>query len=753
MIVVAALLLTMVASQGAGRVDDQLKEGGWTVPGTGPDVLDRALKSGRFAGLGATMVVLVVQDTQHTAADPEFAARVGGVVNRVAGDEALSVSSWVGYTSGPNVAPMYLGEDQATALTGLGLSLDETEAISVVDTLQGALEEEYSGDGLNVWLVSQTALLGEINNELAESLTQAELIAFPLLLIVLFFLFRSVAAVLVSLMSTVVAILVSMSVVYLITRHVDLSVFTANAVTMLGLGVGVDYSLFIIRRFQTELAQGRDAVAALKVVRATSVRTVLVSGATVIAATSALFFVPLMIIRSIALGIIVAVALSMVVNSIVVPAILEVLGKRIEWLSIARHFKPIDDSVGGTPGGGGGGANFNRAASAVLKRPGTLLLGGAAVILLAASPAGGLATFSPDARIVGEETAVRQGYEAIFEQFGGGLASPIRVMVEAEDGLASLDSAALLELVTEFEAIDGVDSVTSPLATLSMLDQAEPLAAVGGPAVAALPSDVRLALDSQLSADGQAMLIDLRVDDWPSGDLAIDAHAVVEEIAEETDIPGVKISIGGETAFGVVPNREISQSIPRVLAMMLLIIFGLLLIAFRSLLIPVLAVIFNLASVGSTYGIIVLVFQRGWGADLMHFQDLGYIQNFVPVLLLALLVGLATDYQMFLLMRLREEFDKQGDVNLAVGRGLSVTGPIITGAAVLMIVVFTAFAVTGIFPIEQLGFGLAVGVAIDATIVRMFLMPSAIKLMGRWTWWPGRRHRVRLLAADDWYLD
>ncbi|MDR0416506.1 MAG: MMPL family transporter, partial [Propionibacteriaceae bacterium] len=561
--------------------------------------------------------------------------------------------------------------------------------------------------------------------------------ALPLLVIVLFILFRSLAGVLVSLVSTVAGIVVSLGLVYLIAQHVDLSVFTVNAITMLGLGVSIDYSLFIVRRFQTELAGGRPPAEALGITKATAVRTVVASGATIAFAMSALFLVPLMIIRSIALGIIVVVIVALVVNGLLVPAILQLLGPRVNWLRIPARRRPQRSDTGA--GGGSLNAPLSRAARLVLRAPGFLLVVGCGALAVAILPARDLSTFTPDARIVGAETAVRQGYDAIFDQFGGGLASPTRVLVRAEDGLARVDPEALVRLISDLERSEGVDSAATPWPILSLLDKANPLAAIGQLPASALPEDLQAALGAQLSRDGKAMLIDLRVDDWASSNEAIDMYREIEAVVEKTQIPGVSIAIGGETAFGVVPNQEISRSIPRVLGLMLVVIFLLLVAVFRSVIVPTIGVVFNLVSVGSTYGLMVLVFQRGWLADLFGFQTLGYIQNFVPVLLLALLIGLATDYQMFLLSRLREEFDHHGDTDAAVGRSLTVTASIITGAAILMIVVFAAFAITGIFPIQQLGFGLAIGVALDATIVRVFLVPSAIRLLGRRVWWPGRR--------------
>ncbi|MFC7760708.1 MMPL family transporter [Catellatospora bangladeshensis] len=198
--------------------------------------------------------------------------------------------------------------------------------------------------------------------------------------------------------------------------------------------------------------------------------------------------------------------------------------------------------------------------------------------------------------------------------------------------------------------------------------------------------------------------------------------------------------VGGETAEGVDANQAISDKLPYVLGIMLLIIYVLLLVTFRSLLLPLKAIVLNLLSVGATFGLLAIVFQHGFGVELLGTVSHGYVQNFVPILLLAILFGLSTDYEVFLLNRVREEWQRTGDDTVSVATGLARTAPLISGAAVLMLAVFGAFTLTGINPIQQLGFGLAVAVALDATLIRLVIVPASMRLMGRWNWWlPGRR--------------
>jgi RND superfamily putative drug exporter len=214
-----------------------------------------------------------------------------------------------------------------------------------------------------------------------------------------------------------------------------------------------------------------------------------------------------------------------------------------------------------------------------------------------------------------------------------------------------------------------------------------------------------------------------------------DLVASIRAEVASLDGGGVRIHVGGETAEGVDGNQAIADGLPLVAATMLVVIYVLLLLTFRSVFLPLKAIAMNVASVAATYGVIVLVFQRGLGADLLGFESSGQVTNFVPVLLLTLLFSLSTDYEVFLLSRVREEWLQTGDDRVAVARGLALTAPLISGAAVLMVAVFSAFALASVLPVQELGLGMAVAIVLDATLVRLVLVPASMRLMGRWNWW------------------
>lgn len=732
MTLAVAFVLSGLSMLGVMQIEQTLKEGGWTVAGSGPAIVTEGLSEG-FEGRGRTNVTLAVTDTRHEVGDPEFNERVQPVIERVTADAALEVTSTVGWLSGPAIAANYIGEDSRTVLTIIGSDLLVTEATTVLGDLQTQLDTELEGSGLEARLVSPDAFWGQINADSLSGLVMAELIALPLIILVLLILYRSVAAVGVSMLSTGIAIVLSLGTVNLIGQFVELSSFTLNAVTMLGLGVCVDYTLFVVRRYQRELAAGRSPDEALAVTRRTSGHTVIASGLTIAAAMAALFLVDLAIIRSLALGVIVVVLFSLLVSVTVAPAMLQLLGRNVNWgrVRIPGRKARVEASESAISG----------SARLVVNRPIASLIFGALGLGLLAIPAVQLTTFTPDARIVNTEAPSRQGYDVVAEQFSIGSTAPIQVLLSTDDGdFTDLDFEEVTSLIEEFERIEHVDRVRSPLNVLTEVSPQDPFAALGTPVMDALPEEVTQQLGVFLSSDRTKMLVEVEVDDWAASDATRSTLEQVNDTLERADVSGITWAVGGETAQGVVSNAEIANALPWVVALMLVVIFVLLLVTFRSIVIPLVAIGVNLLSVGATYGLMVLVFQHGFLADLLGFQVLGYVQNFVPVLLLALLFSLATDYQVFLISRVREEYLRTGDNTTAIAKGLTATAPLITGAALLMVVVFGAFAFTGVVPIQQLGFGLAVGIALDATIVRMIVVPAALRLTGRATWWfPGTK--------------
>ncbi|NJQ13695.1 MMPL family transporter [Streptomyces bohaiensis] len=732
------LLLLAVAGVQAFSLPGLLSGGGWYAAGSGSAEAAARLADDGFEGRGATSVTVVITDHRYRSGQPQFEARVAEAADAVLRDDRLRASESYGWTTltEEENRGAFLGEDGRTALVRVGSDLDDGTARRVLPDIQEGLDSRFGPEELDVSLVSQAALWGEVNHLSERGLILAKVVTLPIILLVLLLIFRSVAAALATLLVGVTAVVFAFGLLAVVARQVELSVFVQSAAAMLGLGVGVDYSLFMIMRFKDELrAEGdssREAVerAMARTLR-TSGETVLASGLTIVAAMSTLFLVDLGVIRSMALGAVVVVALAVLISVLLLPVLLHLLGPRIEWGRVGR---PRDAARRGE--------RWTRVTRRVMARPVLFLAIGVGAMLVLALPALRLETFTPDARVVPADTAVRQGYDTARDAFGVGSAAPLQVVVSASDPVREMPAAARADLLEFHDALAGLPGavrVDSAVATLRAVNPQDPLlvpADTGG-----LPDDARATLGHFVSADGTTLLIEVVGDDTASSEAV---QRLLEEVRAEAEVLAAagdwRVAVGGETAEGVDANAVIEDALLPVIATMLAVIYLLLLFTFRSLFLPLKAIAINLLSVSATYGVLVLIFQDGWLSGPLGLDADGRLTNFVPVLLVTLLFSLSTDYEVFLLSRVREDYLATGDNTGSVARGMADTMPLISGAAVLMVAVFSAFAFTGIIPIQQLGLGMALAIALDATVIRLLIVPASMRLMSRWNWWlPFRR--------------
>ncbi|WP_043266826.1 MMPL family transporter [Streptomyces sp. CT34] len=734
------LIALAIGGLGASSIANSLSGGGWYVSGSASAKAAHQLDHG-FKGRGKTTVTLVIHDKLHTTDSSQFAERARDVARYVGADEALKVTDAHGWTTlnSQNRSP-YAGDDHRTAIDSLALDLDDGTARRELPKIQKELTGQFEGKGLEVSLVSPSSFWGEVNTLSQEGLTKAELITMPLIIVILLLLFRSVAAALVSLAVGVSAIVFTLGLLAPISQHYELSVFVENAATMLGLGVGVDYSLFMITRFKEQLAKGQSVESAVAATLRTSGHTVIASGVTIVLAMCTLFLIDLNVIFSLALGATVVVAFSVLTAVLFLPVLLHILGDRINAgrIRLPRR-RPRTDTAGGEES-----SRWYRIAMKVMARPVLFLAATSTALLALAAPAAQLRTFSPDARILPGTSQVRVGYDHVQDAFGVGTTSPIQAVVTSKK---PLDTPTQADTLTKFndrlEKLPHVDRIDSALPALKTVSPKAPFAALDDTVMDRLPDDARSTIRHYVAADNRTVVFEIIPDTKASSDAARNLLTRVQD--EANKLPAsLDAVIGGETAEGIDSNRVIEDGLPQVILAMLAAVYVVLLLTFRSLLLPLKAIAMNLLSIAATYGVLVLVFQRGMGTGLLNFERTNYLQNFVPVLLLALLFSLSTDYEVFLLDRVREEYKATGDNTVSVARGLTRTAPLISGAALLMVAVFGAFGFAGIVPIQQLGFGMAVAILLDATLVRLLLVPASMRLMGRWNWWlPGRRNATR----------
>ncbi|MFV0406306.1 MAG: MMPL family transporter [Propioniciclava sp.] len=731
--------LTIVGALGASQIEDTLGDVGWAPHGAQSEIVTEGTKDG-FIGTGLTSLTAVVTDEEHTSADSVFEQRSAEVAAFIDTDLDLDLSSHIGYANAGSGRDGFLGKDGRTSLIQFGSKLDADTMAGRVLEAQSTLDDHFQGKGLRVELVGTQAFLTEMSTASMTGLGQAEMLAFPLIIVVLLLLYRSVAATLTSLVATGTTIMLTLGIVNWIgTNWFDMSEFTLNSVTMLGLGICVDYTLFIVRRFQTELQDGQNVADALRTTMRTSGEAVIASGVTVALAMSALFFIDSAVIRSIAIGVVVVVIVSILAATVLTPALLRLLGTRINWGRIPFPKRKNQRAP-----------RTNFATRLAQRRPWVVVIASVAVLGALIVPATHIAVGSADASVAREDAPVRQGFERIAEQFSVGATAPIQVLVDAgTNGISSLDTSELRGLIEAIENSAHVETVTQPLNSFTAIRPDQPLAAADKSILEHLPAEEQHALGTMLSADGQRILITALPKGSATSETARQALFDVRNAVADHAVDGASVNVGGETQINEEATEVIAQWLPTVIAIMLAIILVLMIVTFRSILIPLLTVGLNILSVGATFGVMVLVFQDGIAASLLGFTQLGHLINWVPVLLIALLVSLATDYQVFILTRIREYVRAPGTTTQeAIARGMRETGPLITGAALLMVVVFGAFSFTGVVPIQQFGFGLAIGVAFDATIVRMFLVPACLTLLGKAAWWPGIRARNERATPD-----
>jgi RND superfamily putative drug exporter len=554
--------------------------------------------------------------------------------------------------------------------------------------------------------------LDDANHQISDDITRAELISMPILLLLLIFIFRGLVAAATPLLVGVLAVLGAFTSVRGLAQITDVSVFAINIITMLGLGMAIDYSLFIVSRFREQLARGQTPAEAVAATLSTAGRTVLVSGLTVALALASLLVFPMDFLKSMAWGGMSAVLVAMLAALTALPALLAVLGARINALRIPlprlrrrRRALPLGETapvfsmaghgLGITSSGyadkadhvesGGAQGGWARIARSVMRRPVFYAVAVTAVLVGLALPFLRIQFGGFDERVLPPSTESRIVTERMNSEFAGGGVAPVNVLVNGPVGDLP-------------ERIAGLDNVTAANVVAHKGDATLIRVAYEGEAAAAPARDV---------------VKQIR---------ALDPNALV----------------GGRSAEIVDQLDAFAARLPWMLLLIAVSTFVLLFLAFGSVILPLKAIVMNMISIGASFGVVVWVFQQGHLADLMGFTVTGFLEPGNLVLMLAILFGLATDYEVFLLSRVREEWDAKGDNSHAVAQGLQRTGGIITAAALLLIVVIGGFATGGTATIKMLGVGTGVAVAVDAALVRTLLVPATMRLLGKWNWWAPR---------------
>ena len=597
-------------------------------------------------------------------------------------------------------AAQFVSKDGQGTLIPVPIVDIESETI---EALRGVVEEQPE-DGFSLLLAGQGTLQEDSLVVAEEDLRKGEGFGLLFALLVLVVVFGAIIAAFLPISMALVSIPIALGLVAGIHEIFDVkfSVFTQNIASMIGLAVGIDYALFIVARYREERMKGFDKMGAIAASGATASRAVFFSGLTVVFALLGMFILPTTIFRAMATGSILVVLASVLATLTLLPAFLSLIGDRINWPRFTKRARMQGDH---DPRGG----FWDKFTATVMARPvvflvaATLVLGGLAAAYFTIEKG-----TTQSAATLPDEVESKRAFLSLTNDFGlGGQTQPVQIAVNApaDDAAVQQVTASIQEGVAGIQAFSPESSV-QPALDGSML------------VINAIPTG---------DAFGKETFEAVRTlrDD------------VIPAATEGTD---VEVLVGGMPAIFTDFVATVDTYQPWVFLLVLSLSFLLLTMVFRSIVVPIKAVIMNLLSVGAAYGAIVLVFQHGWGIGIFNaigfqFQQVDSIEAWLPLMLFSILFGLSMDYHVFLLSRVKEEYDKTSDNDESVAYGLRTTAGIITGAAVIMVVVFTAFAAGRLVPLQQMGFGLAVAVFLDATVVRSVLVPSTMKLLGDRNWY------------------
>jgi putative drug exporter of the RND superfamily len=593
--------------------------------------------------------------------------------------QALEATDGVVY-----VNPEPVARTERALLFEIGLE-DESAAESVQEVL-----EQHEDATFDLFLTGEWSVERDFLTLSEEDLQNGELqFGLPVALIVLLLVFGAVVAGLVPLALAIVAILTALGLVALIGTVFELSVFTINMLTGMGLALGIDYALFVVSRFREERSGGRDKLDAIAATGATASRAVLFSGCAFVIAMLGLLLIPNTIFRSLAAGAILVGITSVAAALTLLPAVLSLLGDRVNALRIPIIGRGAERGTGAESRFWGG------VVRAVMRRPVVSLALSAAFLVALSIPVLRYTTGEAGIRTLPDRFASKQGFTALEEEFGIGTTDNVEVVVDG-DVESPETRAGIEQLADDMRANDAFRQVETEF-----------------------HPEARLAV----------------VEALPTGDSRDDRALDAVRALREEEISGARVLVTGETAESIDYYALTDRWLPILLAVVLTLSFILLTVAFRSIVVAAKAIALNLLSVGAAYGVLILVFQEGIGNELFGFQQVDFIEAWVPLFLFAVLFGLSMDYHVFLLSRIRERYLQTGDNDAAVVHGIGSTARLITGAALIIIAVFGGFAVGDLVMFQQMGFGVAVALLIDATIIRSVLLPAAMKLLGDWNWY------------------
>ena len=726
---VGALLL-LIGLQVAGNVaGGTLIQGGWTIRDSEAVRAD-ALLADRF-GEESTAVLVIYRDPDGDAASPAFQQVVRDGVAAAADDPA--VDEVITYADVND--ERFVSTDGTSTYALLRLNTDEESAVDDAERIDALVARP---DGVETHVTGVPILYHEFNTQIEHDLITAELISFPVALVILLVVFGTLVGAVLPLVIAVFAMGSTFGVIQLLAGITDVSIFVNNLASMIGIALAIDYALFLVSRFREELRH-HDVETAVVRTMASVGKAVAISGIAVAIGLSSLIVFEAAALRSMGMAGVVVVLSTMLFGLVLLPALLALLGHRVNRLRVPLpgFLRLIEDDPDAADRRQGHGA-WSRIAAVVMRRP--LLIG---VPVLAALIVAGLPFLSLELSTGGNlaelpDTPARQGFEILADEFPGGDSDPIIAAVTwdgADLAGGDLDADRLDALdayVGELEQLPAINRVESVLTPPAGMDAQQYRAVLAAPP-SQRPAELQPWIDQTIAGDTTKVTIYSHA--LPDSDAG---RASVDRVRAVAPPEGAEVLTAGLSSR----SRDFLDSFDHSAPVAVLIVVGItaavLFLTFGSLLMPVKAVLMSLVSVSASFGALVWIFQQGHLESILGFTASGTTVAWLPVIMFAILFGLSMDYEVFLLSRIRERYVATGDNTRAVQEGIGITGGIITGAALIMVSVFAAFALSSIVFLKALGFSMALAVLIDATIVRGILVPAFMRVMGRANWWAPR---------------
>ena len=692
------IILALVAASGLSDSLNTTSE----FTGNPESAVGQQLLTDRLPAGNPISETIVISSDSITVADPAFEAVVDRVSNNLAGLGDLVVSAPTYYqlqAAGSTSADQLISADRHATIIPVTFNGTFDEVNKHTDAYLNAVKLA-DGSDVRVLTVGSISANKEFNDIAGRDLSRAEMISLPITVVILILVFGALVAAGVPLVLAIAAILTAVGLTSLLGHIMNLSFYVVNMVTMIGLAVGIDYALFIITRFREERRHGRPKLEAIERAGATASKAVLFSGITVIFALSGMLLMPSTTFRSLGAGAVLVVLVAVVAMLTLVPALLSLIGDRVDWPRRHRYDAEAVNAQQRYDHEVIHRGFWGRQARVVMRFPAIF-----AIIAIALLASTAIPYFSMHRGTLGVETLppgdTKTAYSILGRDFSAGELAPYQIVIDAAN-------------TPQIQS--GIDNL---IATINQN-----------------PNFVSNTTVEWNPANDLA-LVTATLNDSSNSPLAYDTLKTLRNdiVPASFSGTGAHIYITGNTAFNADFFGIVDHYTPLVFLWVLSLSFLFLLLVFRSLVVAATAIVMNILSVGATYGLMVLVFQKGYLHNLFRFQKTPTIESWVPIFLFCVLFGLSMDYQVFLLSRIREHYDRVGENRTAVAVGLQATARLITGAALIMVVVFSGFASGQLSAFEQMGFGLAVAVLLDATIVRSILVPAVMTLLGSANWY------------------